>query len=110
MFIITLALTFVIFFGVLVALIWTRSSRYLLRRENVISLLELVIAGRATEQDWRLFSAVSLRHNPQLEHVRARCLDIEEREYRYRSNGILFSQRGLAELEDILEELKKAEY
>lgn len=110
MFFLTLALTLIIFFGVLVVLIWARSSRSRLHRENVIRLLELVLIGRATEQDWRLFSALSLRHNPQLELVRARCLDIEEREYLKHNNGILFTQRGLAELREILDELEQAEY
>jgi hypothetical protein len=107
----TLALTTLIFGGTLLLFFWARSQRYRLNRDSVIRLLELVLVGQATDNDWRLFSALPLHHSPELQVVRARCLEIEEREYKgdHRS-GFLFSQQGLAELKVILEELKAAEF
>lgn len=111
MFIVTLILTLAIFIGVLLVMVWARSSRYRLTRASVIKLLHLVLEGRATEYDWRLFSALPLRHNPALDAVRDRCLEIEEREYIGRNrDGFLFSQKGLRELQDILAELRAAEF
>jgi hypothetical protein len=105
---ITLTLTILIFFAVLVVLVWVRTPRYRIERANVIALLELVVAGRATENDWRVFAAVPLRHDLQLDEIRERCLDIEEREYvGHGHSRFLFSQQGLRELQEILELLKQ---
>lgn len=108
MFIITLLLTLLIFGGVLLVMMWVRTPRYRLSRSNVIALLHLVLEGKATEHDWRLFSALPLRHDPFLEKIRERCMDIEEREYAGKKGGYLFSQRGLSELEVVLYELEGA--
>src|SRR5690606_41622699 len=84
--------------------LWVRTPRYRIQRHNVIALLELVLQGRASENDWRVFAAIPLRHNPALEEVRERCMDIEEREYIGPGrNGFLFSQKGLGVLREILE-------
>jgi hypothetical protein len=104
-------LTIAIFVGVLLILVWARTSRYRLTRQSVIKLLCLVLEGKATEHDWRLFSALPLRHNPALDAVRERCLVIEEREYIGRNrDGFLFSPNGLLELQEILKELRAAEF
>jgi len=106
----TLVLTILIFIAVLVVLTWVRTPRYRIQRHNVIALLELVLQGRASENDWRVFAAIPLRHNPALEEVRERCMDIEEREYIGPGrNGFLFSQKGLDELREILQKLKMDE-
>lgn len=110
MFILTLLFSALIIISVVLILGWVRTPRYRLSRQNVIALLKLILEGRATEHDWRLFSALPLRHDPQLDAVRSRCLEIEDREYvGGRKGGYLFSDRGLAELRDILHELESAE-
>src|SRR5690606_4291780 len=106
----TLVLTILIFIAVLVVLIWVRTPRYRIQRRNVIALLELVLSGQASENDWRVFAAIPLRHNPELEEIRERCMDIEEREYIGPGrNGFLFTQKGLNELREILQSLKDKE-
>jgi hypothetical protein len=111
MFFLTLALTIVIFGGTLFLFYWARSQRYRLTRRHVIRLLEMVLSGEATDNDWRLFSALPLHHNPELDAVRGRCLEIEEREYvGKRRSGLLFSEQGLSEIRDILEELRAADF
>lgn len=105
---ITVVLTMVIFLVIAGLLLWAKKPNYRLKTENIIALLELVLEGRATDNDWRLFSAIPLRHDPYLDEVRDRCLEIEEREYQ--SGGqtpYLFSARGLEELAEILEELRQ---
>lgn len=107
----TLVLTVVIFVIVLVLLLWVRTPRYRIERSNVVALLQLVVEGRASENDWRVFVAVPLRHDLQLEAIRERCMDIEEREYIGPSrSGYLFSSRGLAELQEILLDLQQVSH
>ncbi len=107
--VVTLLFTLLLFGVVLLVLAWAPPYRRL-TRQDVISLLRLVLDGRATEHDWRLFSALPLRHNPMLEAIRERCMDIEDREYRGpNQKGLLFTRKGLDELRDILAELEAAE-
>lgn len=104
----TLVLTLLIFISVFLVLGWTRTSHYRLSRGNVVSLLRLVLEGKATENDWRLFSTLPLRHDPLLAQIRERCLEIEEREFRKSlKTGFLFSPEGLRELREILDELER---
>ncbi|MDQ2075060.1 hypothetical protein [Marinimicrobium sp. ABcell2] len=98
------ALVFALLLGVFV---WVRTPRYRINRANVIALLELVLDARAAENDWRVFVSIPLRHDPYLEQIRQRCMDIEERTYvGKRRSGFLFSDQGLAELREILDEIR----
>lgn len=106
----TLVLTILIFVTVLVVLMWVRTPRYRIQRHNVITLLELVLSGQASENDWRVFEALPLRHNPELDEIRNRCMEIEEREYIGPGrSGFLFSQQGLDELRELLQSLQEKE-
>lgn len=106
----TLLLSIIGFAVVLAVLFWVRTPRYRIERANVIALLELVLAGRATENDWRVFASVPLRHDPALDDIRDRCLEVEEREYRGgEPPKHLFSKQGLEELQTLLEELRALE-
>lgn len=108
MLIVTLLLTLLIFSGVLLVLVWARTPRYRLSRKNVVALLYLLLDGKATEHDWRLFTALPLRHDTFLEKIREQCLDIEEREYTgAKKAGYLFSRQGLLELQHVLDELER---
>lgn len=97
----------VLLVGVLVWL-FTRVStpRYRLQREQVIRLLELVQDERATAADWTVFTGIPLRHDPELEALRLRCLDIEERYGEPRNSGRLFPPAAMQELKALLEELQ----
>lgn len=103
----TLLLSVLGFALVLGLLFWARTPRYRIERSNVIALLELVLKGEATENDWRVFASVPLGHDPELDRVRNRCLDIEEREYLgARPPGFLFREQGLEELQELLDQLR----
>ena len=105
--IITLGLSFLLL-GLILAVLWkVRTPYYRLQRDNVIALLTLVVEGRATDNDWNVFTAVPLRHDPLLEAIRQRCLDIEEQEYTGDATPpYLFTAKGMAELAEILSELR----
>jgi hypothetical protein len=101
--------TFLATFGViLVALVlfWRFASPvYRVERDNVICLLELIVAGKATESDWHVFESYLIRHNEKLQRYQLRCLELGEKEYTGKK-PYLFSPSGLSELKKILEELK----
>src|SRR5690625_4943879 len=84
-----------------------RAPAYRMGRSNVIELLQMTGDGRASEHDWSVFVSIPLRHDPYLEEIRQRCMDIEERTYMgKRRSGALFSESGLEELREILAELQ----
>ena len=79
---------------------------YRLDRDNVIALLELVLSGRATENDWHVFIGIPLRHDSALREVQKHCEQLAETEYTGHEDSKLFTARGLAELEVVLLKLK----
>jgi uncharacterized membrane protein YqjE len=105
--VITLVLTLVVFVAVVLILTWARGPHYRLTRKNVANLFRLVLEAKATENDWRLFSALPLRHDPYLHNLREQCLEIEEREFtRINQSGFLFTRKGLEEIQELLENLE----
>lgn len=102
---ITILLTFLLLAAVMWLLTRVRTPRYRLERANVEKLLELVLAGRAREQDWSVFTGIPIRHDPQLEAVRQACVDLERREWR--GGRWLLSEAGRRELEQLLTRLRE---
>lgn len=81
------------------------SPVYRVERVNVIALLELIEARRATPTDWDVFMAVPIRHCTELADIQLRCAEIAEREYLGQEKR-LFTERGLQELTELLAALK----
>lgn len=103
----TIVLSVMVFAVVIGTFLWVRSPAYRIDRSNVIELLQMAVDGRASENDWSVFVSIPLRHDPYLEEIRQRCMDIEERTYMgKRRSGALFSESGLEELREILAELQ----
>lgn len=104
------AVTLIVFVLVVGVLLWVKTPRYQMQPADVILLLKSVLVGQASENDWAIFLASSFRHNPALETIRARCVQIDELEYLGHSRtGFLFSQDGLWQLKQVLEELESRE-
>lgn len=106
----TLALSVLVVGAVLAVLVRVRTPRYRLDRDNVLTLLDMVLEGRATENDWNVFVGIPIRHDPELEALRLRCLEIERREFIGRGQGPspgrhLFSREGLRRIEALRQEL-----
>jgi len=107
----TVVLSFLIIGAVVFVLSRVRVPRYRLRRENVIELLKMTLAGSASANDWHVFASLPIRHDPELEAVRQRCLAIEEKNFIGNSTGWrngrrLFTAEGLQAIEQILHELE----
>ena len=110
-YVITLIISFLIISAVIIILSRVRTPRYRLQRENIVTLLKMVLNGTASENDWNVFVSISIPYDPELESIRVRCIEIEKREFRGNSiaknkNRYLFTKTGLRELEEILLELQ----
>lgn len=109
-YLIVVILSFLIIGAVVIILSRVRTPRYRLARENVITLLKMVLDGTATENDWNVFVGIPIRYNPELENIRRRCMAIEKQEFlggsRTAGRRHLFTQKGLEQLQAILAELE----
>lgn len=95
--------TLFVFLVVIGVLLWVKHPHYLMTKADVITLLQKVLVGQASENDWAIFLSSSFRHAPQLEAIRDECAAIDEREYIGQSrSGFLFTDKGLDELKRIL--------
>ena len=104
-FLLTLFFTFI--FVALIFLVFVRVGTpvYRLDKQNLVTLLTLVVEGRATENDWQVFLGMPIGHNEQLEKVRRRCYDISEHEY-IGGSDYLLTDKGIEDVSQLLAELK----
>jgi hypothetical protein len=107
----TIALT--IFFSVLILFVLflvlskIKTPYYRVDQQQMIHVLEMVLTGQATDNNWQMTFGMVIRHSPELETIRQQCLDIEEVCYIGNQTSLhLFSEQGLAQLRIVLAELK----
>lgn len=102
-FVITLA----VFLSVIGVLLWVKTPRYQMTQADLIQLLQKVLVGQASENDWAIFLSSSFRHCPELEPFRDACAAIDEKEYLGHTRaGFLLSETGLAQVRWILEKVE----
>lgn len=108
-FFLTLFLTFLVVLFAIIFFIKIAPPVYRLEKSNIVALLNLVVEGKATDNDWEVFLGVPIRHNDDLEVIRIRCSEISEREYIGGSGSIkskhLLTEKGIEEVKNLLEEL-----
>lgn len=96
-------ITMVVFLSVIGVLLWVKTPRYQMSREDLVELLQKVLVGQASENDWAIFLSSSFRHCPELEPFRDACAAIDEKEYLGHTRaGFLLSESGLAQIRWIL--------
>ncbi len=79
---------------------------YRVDKARMVHVLEMVLTGNATDNDWSMTFSMVIRHSPELETIRLRCVDIEEECYiGDQKPPYLFSTEGLQELQVILRDL-----
>ncbi|MCE2028249.1 hypothetical protein [Sessilibacter corallicola] len=104
--IVSVLVSFCIFAIVLTILLKVRTPRYRIQAQQVKSILEMVLCGQATSNDWNLFLAFEIRDNPYLDTIRKRCVEIDESEFRDPgTKTYLFTAKGLEQLRELLNEL-----
>lgn len=97
-------ITLVVFLSVIGVLLWVKTPRYQMTKADLIRLLQKVLVGQASENDWAIFLSSSFRHCPELEPFRDACAAIDEKEYLGHTRaGFLLSETGLAQVRWILE-------
>ncbi len=103
-------ITLVVFLSVIAVLLWVKTPRYQMTKADVILLLQNVLVGQASENDWAIFLSSSFRHCPDLEPFRDACADLDEKEYLGHTRaGFLLSENGLTQVRWILERVKALE-
>jgi hypothetical protein len=105
-FVLTLLLTFLLVSIAMWVFVRLGAPVYRPDENNVITLLELVLSGNATENDWHVFMGIPLRHCELLQAVQQRCSELGETEYVGECSATLFTEKGTQALKLILEELK----
>lgn len=77
-----------------------------MQKSDVIRLLQNVLVGQASENEWAIFLSSSFRHDPELELIRNACAAIDDNEYLgYSKSGFLFSESGLKLIKQQLDSL-----
>lgn len=101
-------ITLLVFLSVIAVLLWVKTPRYQMTKTDVIQLLQKVVVGQASENDWAIFLSSSFRHCPELEPFRDACAAIDEKEYLgHTPAGFLLSENGLAQIRWILERVER---
>lgn len=100
-------ITLCIFIAVILVLFWVKTPRYLMQKPDVIKLLQNIMVGQASENDWAIFLSSSFRHDPELAAIRDACAEIDEKTYIGHSrSGFLFSEQGLLNIKQLLDSLR----
>ncbi|MCO1336616.1 hypothetical protein MO867_19995 [Microbulbifer sp. OS29] len=100
----TLVLTFIAFVIVVWVMMHLRKPSFRMDRGSFVKGLEDVITGQASDAEWRALLACPMRHDPELEKIRQRCLNLEDSEYTGEP-PYLFTEKGLQKLHEIREQL-----
>jgi hypothetical protein len=104
---ITLLLSVLILLILFLVLSCVRTPYYRTDQQRMVQVLEMVITGQATANNWNMTFGMTIRHSLELEAVRQLCLDVEEHHYIGDLHPpYLFSPCGLEQLRDILSDLK----
>ncbi len=106
-----IVLPVVISIGILMAVFLVlsrvRTPYYRVDHAAVEQFLTLVLTGQASEWDWSVFTSIPIQHEPQLEAIRLRCVELEQEHYLGDTRrGFLLSPEGLACIKALLLELK----
>ncbi len=107
----TIFLTLVIVALLFALFVWVKRPYYRVDRQQMIKVLEMALTGQATENNWQMVFGMTIRHSDELEDIRQQACAIEESyalhsSSRVAKSGYLFSAKGLAELEELLQILK----
>ena len=87
-------------------LLWVKTPWYRVDAQKMLRVLEMVLTGQATANDWTMAFGMTIRHDPELERLRQQCCLIEEKYFTERGGDYLFTREGLSALSPIREQLK----
>jgi hypothetical protein len=110
----TLLFTLVFSVAILCLLFWifirVKTPYYRVDQARMARVIESVLTGQATHNDWQMTFGMVIRHSVALESIRLQCVSVEEKYYIGDIKPpYLFSPTGLEELQIILRELNLLE-
>lgn len=85
-----------VLFGVVIAAFLTYlRPTYRVNASQLIVLFDQVLAGRASAQDWLVFTAMPIRYDPDLEALRLECVALEQAHFLGDASRFLFDSAGI---------------
>jgi hypothetical protein len=103
----TLIFTFLVVSLLFYTFVRLKTPYYRVDKVRMMHVLEKVLTGQATDNEWQMTFGMVIRHSPELEAIRLQCVDIEEECYiGAQRPPYLFSAGGLERLHHIYTRLK----
>jgi hypothetical protein len=106
-FLITVALSFGLIVLALLVFRYVGMPIYRVEAINIQILLESVLNNTATTADWDVFIGMRIHQSPELDKIRQQCAMLAESEMIERNGKLVFSERGLTQLREILTSLSE---
>ncbi len=106
------AVTLCMTVGLCLALLYGKAPTYRPNRQEILNLLEAVITQRASVDQWTLFLALPITHDPDLESIRVSCIELDEGSHSASAaqqglNGAIYDRAGRERLQEIFLRLQK---
>ena len=106
----TAVITVVLSVGIICLLlgifVWVKTPYYRVDGDRMLKMLEMVLTGQATDNEWHMTFGMIIRHSPELEDIRRQCIKVEDKYFLGEStSNYLFSTEGLKALKEIRNEL-----
>ncbi|MBR9828626.1 MAG: hypothetical protein GYB41_08295 [Oceanospirillales bacterium] len=77
-FLIAFVVSLLLIGGLVLALAFGRAPTWRPDRRKVLDMMQRLQAGEARREEWEMFVGLPLLHDPELEAIRRRCVEIHE--------------------------------
>jgi hypothetical protein len=98
----TVALSFGLIVLALLVFRFVGMPIYRVEAVNIQVLLQSVLDNTATTADWDVFIGMRIHQSPELDDIRQQCAMLAETEMTERNGLVIFSDKGRAQLTEIL--------
>lgn len=110
-FLVTALMAFILMVMSLLLASFRHPPKFHHERLDFVQLLQYVLTGQASYEQWSAIVHLPIKHDPALEAIRLRCIDIEQQFYMGKDAYLghadkMFAPLGLQLLEEILLELQ----
>jgi len=108
-FLIVFVVTFLVIAGVTVAMIFGGAPVYRPDQQKVQNLLTRLLENQLSEQEWQFFLDMPIQHDPDLESMRQKCVQMnEEFSLRARNGLARLKEPGLIRVRHWLNQIEQA--
>ncbi|MCX4029014.1 hypothetical protein H0A36_05220 [Endozoicomonas sp. SM1973] len=105
---ITVLLASILIGCIVLLLLNVRTPRYRIERARVKTLFFDIVNGEASEEDWQVFISIPIYNDAQLETIRIRCLQLDEKEFigGTESSPFFLTETAIDEIRQMLQTLE----